>query len=98
MRTKTRVTANHMGWFEFSLCVIKDGKPATENCFVPLISKDVARRPVGFKRPKTKWQLSAKDGTGEFDIEVQLPPTVTCQHCVLRMFWNCGNFYGNVAD
>ena len=79
-----------MGWYEFSLCEIKDGKPAVESCFKPLEQLDADRHPKGFKNPTTKWELLKADGAGDFTIKLQLPKGFTCDHCVLRSLWNAG--------
>jgi len=92
--TKTKVTTNHYGWFEWSICRLNGNQPATEDCFQPLISLDVNRRPTGFPHPERKWELRKSDGLGEFDAEIQLPKGFVCEHCVLRWFWNGGNDWG----
>lgn len=93
IRTKSKITANHAGWFEFALCEIKNNQPATEACLRPLVSTSVERRPKYAERPETKWELFMADGLGEFDVDIQLPAGFTCDHCVLRWLWNCGNDY-----
>lgn len=92
--TKTKVTANHQGWFEWSICRLNGNSPATEACFQPLISLDVSRRPSGETRPETKWELRRTDGLKEEEAEIQLPYGFTCEHCVLRYFWKAGNDWG----
>ena len=96
IRTKSKITANHAGWFEFALCEIKNNQPATEACLRPLVSTSVERRPKYAERPETKWELFMADGLGEFDVDIQLPAGFTCDHCVLRWLWNCGEISEDV--
>merc|ERR1712200_95670 len=94
IKTQTQVTANHAGWFEFAICSLDDKPQAVESCFVPLKVWDVSRHANGFKNPETKWVLLKSDGAGLFDIELELPVGFTCDHCVIRSMWNCGNDWG----
>jgi len=94
IHTKTEVTANDMGWFEFAICSLDDKPHANESCFVPLKVVDVARHPNGFPKPEYKWKLFKADGAGVFDIKLELPLNFTCDHCTLRSLWNCGNNHG----
>ncbi|OXU29072.1 hypothetical protein TSAR_011178 [Trichomalopsis sarcophagae] len=80
------ITANHMGHFEFSLCPLNSTMELeTEECFdahrLYLIDGSL-EYPV------------AKGVLGMFNITVALPPGLTCEHCVLRWHYHCGNNWG----
>ncbi|EFA07375.2 hypothetical protein TcasGA2_TC016350 [Tribolium castaneum] len=81
------LTANHLGSFSYSLCVLKDPtKPETEDCFVDLPLADGS----------SKYPVSAD----EYEIvnQVQLPAGVTCDRCVLRWHYKSGNSWGICTD
>jgi len=82
------VTANHKGWFEYSLCPINDGERVTEDC----LAKNVLHLNSG----EEHYQL-AGNIKGPINMEVKLPEGVTCEHCVLRWKWNAGNSWGTDA-
>jgi len=94
IKTKVKITANHRGWFEFSICRVVEGGSVAEDCFQPLTTVDAGRRPKYAAEKETKWQLLARDGINTFEVQVRLPDGLTCDHCVLRWLWNAGNDWG----
>ena len=93
IKTVTTMSVSHKGWFEFSVCDISDGNPAKEPCFRPLEVVDITRWAMEFDNFQTKWLLLDKDfksNPTNLTIEVRLPKRFTCNHCVLRSYWNCG--------
>lgn len=74
------ITANHKGWFQFSLCELTDpSKPEQEECFKVLKLEDGSDK---YYLPSTN--------TGYYSTTVKLPDGVTCDRCVLRWTWNTG--------
>lgn len=82
------ITANHLGHFEIRICPDPEIE-ATQECL-------------------DKHRLSLADGSGEdFNISsevglytmfVQLPPGLTCEHCVLQWRYVAGNNWGKCSD
>lgn len=73
-----RLTASHMGYFEFSVCPLKTEKELeTDKCFDQhyLLLADGS----GHKFPINTY--GAKDHV----VRLVLPKDVTCKHCVLRL-------------
>lgn len=73
-----RLTASHMGYFEFSVCPLKTEKELeTDKCFDQhyLLLADGS----GHKFPINTY--GAKDHV----VRLVLPKDVTCKHCVFRL-------------
>lgn len=73
-----RLTASHLGHFEFSLCPLKTEKELeTDKCFeqhrLPLADGS------GYNFPIRVY------GSKDYDVKLVLPKDVTCKHCVLRL-------------
>ncbi|KAJ8924202.1 hypothetical protein NQ315_006993 [Exocentrus adspersus] len=88
IEVRINLTANHIGQFSYSLCVLEnpDGPESGEDCFMPLSLEDGSSH-----------YNVAKD---EFDIfnRVQLPADVKCERCVLRWHYRAGNNWGQCDD
>lgn len=72
-----RLTASHLGYFEFHLCPLKSKKELeTDECFnkYPLPMADGS----GYKYPITI------NGNKDYTVKVVLPKGVTCEQCVIR--------------
>lgn len=72
-----RLTASHLGHFEFHLCPLKTTKELeTDECFeqYPLPLADGS----GYKFPIKVYRKT------DYDISLILPNDVTCQQCVIR--------------
>ncbi|XP_041355235.1 uncharacterized protein LOC121372861 [Gigantopelta aegis] len=81
-----QLTTNHKGYFEFRMCPVNDHKiAATDECF----EKHVLRQTNG----KIRYQLKTWDSK-YYDVELQLPPDLTCSQCVLQWRYVAGNTWG----
>ncbi|KAL6419661.1 hypothetical protein ACFW04_013642 [Cataglyphis niger] len=84
-----RLTASHLGNFEFSLCRLNTEKELeTEKCFDQhrLLLADGS----GYKFPVS--------GPKEYVIKLILPKDLTCEHCVLRWNYRTGNTWGTCEN
>ncbi|KAJ6635133.1 hypothetical protein Bhyg_13716 [Pseudolycoriella hygida] len=82
------ITANHLGYFYFRICnmdVLKESKECFEANRIKLTNgADTYPLP--------------SDLTGWFNTTLQLPPGLTCNHCVLQWTYNVGNSWGVCPD
>jgi len=79
------LTANHLGWMQWSICPTNDPKKrATNDCFIPLQLADGS----GDKLKVTSWRR------GPWGTKVKLPAGLKCSHCVMQWKYNAGNSYG----
>jgi hypothetical protein len=78
------LTANHLGFFKYSLCVLKDpnAPELDENCFVPLTFSDGS----------AKYNVQQRDK--QVYNKIKLPKTISCDRCVLRWHYTAGNNWG----
>jgi len=85
IQTFIELTASHKGWFEFRLCNKSSANElVTQECF-------------------DKMLLTLEDGSSQFLVptydvvnyypRVQLPPGLTCEHCVLQWWWKAGKYF-----
>ena len=75
-----RITANHLGKFQFDLCKL-DTESESESCFLKnkLLTNDgKSEYPIG-------------SATGDYKVKIKLPSNLTCKHCVLRWRYVAGN-------
>lgn len=73
-----RLTASHMGYFEFNLCPLKTEKELeTDKCFDQhyLLLADGSGH---------KFSINTY-GAKDYIVRLVLPKDVTCKHCVLRL-------------
>lgn len=77
--TMVRITANHKGYFKFSLCNLDETAAESEECFKPL------KTSTGEDVYQLKQFLP-----GIFKPQIQLPNDVLCEHCVFRWTWTAG--------
>ena len=77
-----RLTANHAGHFEFSLCNMNNGGES-EECFL--------RNPVRLANGAERYPVQSGI-LGDFWVTVQLPHGLSCSHCVLRWIYVSGLF------
>ncbi|XP_064486170.1 uncharacterized protein LOC135398715 [Ornithodoros turicata] len=91
------IVANHLGYFEFSLCPRNDsGVLETEECFdshpLPVFGKGME-----LSEGKSRYRLpTARKGL--YLTQVQLPPDIVCEFCVLRWHWRSANNWGLCED
>ncbi|XP_062554664.1 uncharacterized protein LOC134219813 [Armigeres subalbatus] len=82
------LTANHMGHFEFNLCDISvEGE--TEGCYQQYALLDVEGR--------REWYMNSTAAT-KYNVQLQLPEDLVCDHCVLQWTYVAGNNWGYCAD
>lgn len=83
INTTVDITANHKGYFRFSLCNIDTNKVENEKCF-----KRLKILKKGYKYKITKFK------TGLFRVSIIIPKNIICSHCVLRWRYISGNNWG----
>ncbi|CAF2122164.1 unnamed protein product [Rotaria magnacalcarata] len=86
---QVKLSANHQGYFEFRLCNV-DNTPdsdATQECLdrylLTIVNTD-----------STKYRDVTKHGSDTITVRVQLPPDVSCHHCVFQWKYTTGNNWG----
>ncbi|XP_017771238.1 PREDICTED: uncharacterized protein LOC108558737 [Nicrophorus vespilloides] len=88
IETYSLLTANHLGHFEFDLCVLEDVNAIEpgDDCFIPL---RFVNREYKFPITKDDYQVINR---------LQLPEGFECEHCVLRWIYVGGNNWGLCED
>lgn len=77
---KVLITANHWGYFNFSICnIITPDQPEAPECFQQIKLAD----------GKLSYHLPSRE-KGYFYVDLQLPAGLICKQCVLRWHWNTG--------
>ena len=88
VRVTVDVTANHKGYFQFSLCPHNNPKaPAPASCF---------SKHLEFSEGGDRFYIAP--GTGSQSAMVRLPAGLTCSHCVLQWRYVAGNNWGLCPD
>ncbi|RZB84929.1 uncharacterized protein BDFB_010861 [Asbolus verrucosus] len=84
------LTTNHLGYFNFSLCVLQDATApeSGEDCFQPVTLGNGA---IQYDVVSTAKNLT-------IDTQVKLPDGLKCDRCVLRWHYNTGNNWGECDD
>jgi len=91
IEVKVDLTASHLGYFEFRLCVQNNPLvPATQEC----LDENVLQLADG---SGTRFPIKNFDKT-VYAIRVVLPQNVTCRQCVLQWHYNAGNSHGYCQD
>ena len=100
------ITFNPGGWMEFRLCA--DKTSATQLVTQECLDKHLLQLTDGTTRHSLGRNANAVSGT--VSLQLRLPAGVTCQYCVLQMYWKtdinnngcnaCGDqeSYANCAD
>ncbi|XP_034488223.1 uncharacterized protein LOC117792272 [Drosophila innubila] len=83
-----RLSANHLGHFEFHLCNLDAFGRESEECF----NQNRLRFPDGSDR------LNIGSQRGDFDVTILLPQGLTCNRCVLRWTYIGGNNWGYCSN
>lgn len=84
--TDIEMTATHLGWFEFRLCVNNDvNKRATHEC----LNKHLLQLADG---SGTRYRI--RNRKGHYYIKLRLPAGVTCDQCVFQWKYHTGNTWG----
>nr|XP_045613811.1 uncharacterized protein LOC123767806 [Procambarus clarkii] len=85
------ISANHRGWYEFRLC--NNNNPMardSQHC----LNKQLLSLADG---SGTRYTLNGSV-RGDHIVYVQLPPRLSCTHCVLQWTWVAGNSWGTCPD
>ncbi|XP_037092403.1 uncharacterized protein LOC119112351 isoform X2 [Pollicipes pollicipes] len=86
INAKVQLTANHLGYFEFSICPVHGmAAEATQECL------DRHRLQV-VGTGSTRYPISG--GMRMVIVPLQLPASVTCKHCVFQWKYTAGNNWG----
>ncbi|XP_039312890.1 uncharacterized protein LOC105197030 [Solenopsis invicta] len=87
---EAKLTANHMGHFQYTICVLNSGKELeTEECF--------AQYPLKLTDGNNKYVLKSSD-SGTYKMKAYLPQNLICEHCVLRWEYVAANNWGKCED
>lgn len=78
-----QITANHKGYFQFNLCNL-DVSAETDACF--------QRYPLLLTNGADRYQVPS-DRSGIYDVMLQLPSGLVCNHCVLQWTYTAGKEY-----
>ncbi|ESO86390.1 hypothetical protein LOTGIDRAFT_195131, partial [Lottia gigantea] len=87
---KIEVTANHKGYFEFRLCANNDvTREVTQEC----LNRNILTLANG---SGTKYFVDSSNGIKQ--VQLFLPATIVCSHCVLQWRYRSGNSWGTDPD
>jgi len=83
------LTANHKGYFEFSICPNNDvNRAASDDCFFPLSSKG----------GKSQFKITTSMGSRKLFYQLQLPSNLICSQCIVRWHYKAGNSWNCDQD
>jgi len=83
-----KITANHRGYFSFRICNL-DKQVESDNCF--------SEYKVYTTAGAENYTLPSASA-GEFSLDLQLPSSLKCSHCVLQWTYTAGNNWGYCSD
>ncbi|KAF4527205.1 hypothetical protein B566_EDAN006132 [Ephemera danica] len=84
------ITANHMGYFRFSLCQLNSTTQLeTEACFKNHVLQL-------WNGAGTNYKIGTS--TGPYNVRVRLPAGFVCPRCVLQWHYNTGISWGTCAN
>ncbi|KAG4081202.1 hypothetical protein HA402_003229 [Bradysia odoriphaga] len=83
-----QITANHMGYFYYQICKM-DGARESNECF--------AANRLRLVSGEDRYNLPGSQ-VGWYNMTLQLPAGLTCNHCVLQWTYNVGNSWGVCED
>lgn len=86
IEVKVKITANHKGYFTFRVAPLNNP---------PITQEDLDNIMLELPNGDAEWQLTTGHGTGVFTITLQLPMSLSCDHCVMQWWWTTGNNYNN---
>jgi hypothetical protein len=93
------ITANHLGYFEFRLCVNDEPmKKVAHECFDKnllevLNNEKQETNPLGTDNRSFKYFVP-NTRNDNYTVELKLPDGVTCKQCVMQWRYHAGNNYG----
>lgn len=76
---KIKLTANHKGYFYFRICNL-DREAESDACF---------ERYNVMTSAGLNWPLNSNESK-DYDVQLQLPSNLSCNHCVLQWTYVCG--------
>ncbi|GAB1608443.1 uncharacterized protein LOC115214156 [Argonauta hians] len=89
IEAEVQLTANHLGWFMFSVCPKKKyNDPEPLQCF-----EDHPLEIVGMNGTY-KFPVSGKWSSSNIKVQLQLPKDISCPFCVFRWKYHAGNSWG----
>lgn len=87
---RVKITAPHGGRFSFGICNVDGaGTPQEERAKTTQACFDANQLTNAVDGSKYWWM--GKRGNGEYSMQFKLPPTLTCQRCVIQWHWETGN-------
>lgn len=92
MNIRVELTANHNGFFEFSIC--PDYKTASQDCLDKNILK-LLKPQEGVDHQNSRY--FPKEGNKVYEIKYRLPKK-KCDHCLLQWRYIAGNNWGNCPN
>ncbi|KAG8199106.1 hypothetical protein JTE90_016243 [Oedothorax gibbosus] len=92
IHTVVDITANHRGYFEFRLCPNKSPKKE--------VSQDCLDRNLLtiLNSTSTRYHDVGNHGSTRVQLALQLPPGLTCKHCVFQWTYVAGNNWGRCKN
>lgn len=92
IKTSVQLTANHKGYFVFKICpAISSIREVTQSCLDSNPLKVInSPNPLRYYVPDKLSRV--------FNVTLRLPPTLTCQRCVIQWTYTTGNNWGRCED
>nr|XP_036229776.1 uncharacterized protein LOC106622051 [Bactrocera oleae]XP_036229778.1 uncharacterized protein LOC106622051 [Bactrocera oleae]XP_036229779.1 uncharacterized protein LOC106622051 [Bactrocera oleae]XP_036229780.1 uncharacterized protein LOC106622051 [Bactrocera oleae]XP_036229781.1 uncharacterized protein LOC106622051 [Bactrocera oleae] len=95
MLIRVELTASHMGYFEFRICL----QPyAQQECFDQHLLKIQSGLLSQSMSTDLETRFYPRNGSLIYDIKAQLPKGLNCKHCVLQWRYLAGNNWGICPD
>ncbi|XP_011188170.2 uncharacterized protein LOC105215758 [Zeugodacus cucurbitae] len=95
MLIRVELTASHMGYFEFRIC---PQQAAKQDCLDQHLLKINSGLPSQSMPTDLETRFYPRNGSLIYDIKVQLPTGLKCNHCVLQWRYIAGNNWGICSD
>lgn len=92
IKIKIKLTANHLGYFQYSICVLPAGVTGTAER--QHLTNDCFRRATPLQISQDgNWgdRYYIRGDVNDYEHSVRLPANLECQRCVLRWYWVSGN-------
>ncbi|XP_011204422.2 uncharacterized protein LOC105226973 [Bactrocera dorsalis] len=95
MLIRVELTASHMGYFEFRIC----SQPyEQQECFDQHLLKVESGFPSQSISTDLETRFYPRNGSLIYNVKVQLPKGLNCNHCVLQWRYIAGNNWGICPD
>ncbi|XP_043210295.1 uncharacterized protein LOC122375152 [Amphibalanus amphitrite] len=89
IKATVQITANHLGFFQFKMCPVSGDVEATQECLDKHILTVAGTN-------STDYYIT--DEVRDFDVTLQLPEDLECEHCVFQWRYHAGNDWGVCPD